>query len=458
MSGRGIASRLRWSIGLLAVAVLIPMGWFAARRTLTDVNALCDARLAQAALGMDAMIARTGLAHIEVAHASQSLPDVPVTGHLGETPTHEVEVGYQVLGTDGAVLLVTENMRTLGAPPEGDGAFSDVHIDRRHWRLYTHRDSAQGITVTAGERYDSRRDVLRALWMEHALPLLLGIPLLVAAVRWSVRRALRPLDTLTTLLVDRTAGSRDTLVLAGAPMEIQPIVDALNGQFRRIGHALERERRFSADVAHELRTPLASTMINLDSAMAEERGMKSAASLPDAYASLQALARRTDQLLLLARLDDADDMPRGRVDLCAAARAVVDELRATARVDARHLDVSVPTLPVWPVAHGPALDALMRNLVENALRHAPAGGHVCLAVKQDAKATVIEVCDDGPGIAPERREAVFERFHREATSLGDGFGLGLSIVQRAARLHGARVELLDPPNGPGLLVRVSLPR
>jgi two-component system sensor histidine kinase QseC len=113
---------------------------------------------------------------------------------------------------------------------------------------------------------------------------------------------------------------------------------------------------------------------------------------------------------------------------------------------------------VWLVAHGPALDALMRNLVENAIRHAPDHGHVRLAVKPGRAGNVIEVSDDGPGIPAERREAVFERFHREATSLGDGFGLGLSIVQRAAHLHAATVELLDAAPGQGLLVRVTLPR
>ena len=100
----------------------------------------------------------------------------------------------------------------------------------------------------------------------------------------------------------------------------------------------------------------------------------------------------------------------------------------------------------------------MRNLVENALHQVSDRGHVLLAVMPGNATAVIEVSDDGPGIPDDRREAVFERFHREATSLGDGFGLGLSIVQRAARLHGATVELLDTPSGKGLLVRVTVPR
>lgn len=458
MKPTGIASRLRWTTGLLAIAVFVPTSWFASRRTLEDVNTLCDARLAQAARGLDAMISQFGLEHLDASRLGPSLTDVPIEGHAGETPTHEVEVGYQVVNAGGHVLLATDNMSSVGPLLAGGGSFQDILIDRRRWRIYSHEDAGQGITVTAAERYDSRRDILRALWIEHVLPLLLGIPLLVILVRWSVRRALKPLDTLAHTLALRSAVDREAIVLRGAPIEILPIVNALNGQFQRIGHAVEREKRFSADVAHELRTPLASTMINLDSAMIGGGASNSAASLSDAYASLRSLARRTDQLLVLARIDDAGNMPRERVDLCAAARAVVDELRHTTRCNQVTLEVTLPMLPVWLVANGPALDALMRNLVENALHHAPTHGNVTLAVKPERATVLIEVSDDGPGIPAERREAVFERFHREATSLGDGFGLGLSIVQRAARLHDATLELLDAESGCGLLVRVTVPR
>ena len=104
-----------------------------------------------------------------------------------------------------------------------------------------------------------------------------------------------------------------------------------------------------------------------------------------------------------------------------------------------------------------ALAALLRNLIENAMHHVPAGGHVQLSLGRTADAAVIEVIDNGPGIPAERRASVFARFHREASSSGDGYGLGLSIVQRAAQLHDATIELLDAPFGRGLRVRVAIP-
>jgi len=113
--------------------------------------------------------------------------------------------------------------------------------------------------------------------------------------------------------------------------------------------------------------------------------------------------------------------------------------------------------PVLVQGYDAALAALLRNLLENAIRHVPRGGQVQLAIEQNAHETTLEVIDDGPGIPPERRHAVFARFHREASSRGDGYGLGLSIVQRVAWLHRASIELLDSPLGKGLRVRVAIP-
>jgi two-component system sensor histidine kinase QseC len=114
--------------------------------------------------------------------------------------------------------------------------------------------------------------------------------------------------------------------------------------------------------------------------------------------------------------------------------------------------------PLQVQGHEAALAALLRNLIENAMRHVPAGGQVQLSIAQGAVVTTIDVADDGPGIPPERRAAVFARFHRESSSRGEGYGLGLSIVQRAAELHGASIELLDSPFGHGLRVHVAIPR
>jgi two-component system sensor histidine kinase QseC len=277
-------------------------------------------------------------------------------------------------------------------------------------------------------------------------------------VGWAVRRGLHPLELLTHELASRELGNRAPIALDHPPQELQPVLAALNDQLQRLADALERERRFSADVAHELRTPLASTMINLESAMATVDPLEAATSLGSAQHVLAALARRVEQLLVLARLESGAAAQQAAVDLVAVASDVIEELAPAFAESGVELGFVPPREPVIVHGYESALAALLRNLVENAMRHVPAGGQVQVAIAQGSREVVIDVVDDGPGIPLDRRAQVFARFHREADGHGEGYGLGLSIVQRAAQLHGATIELLDSPFGRGLRVRVAIPR
>jgi two-component system sensor histidine kinase QseC len=291
------------------------------------------------------------------------------------------------------------------------------------------------------------------------LPLLIGLPLLGLLVGWAVKRGLRPLESLTDALAARPLGSHESIVLERAPQELQPVLDALNGQLQRLADALEREHRFSADVAHELRTPLASIMLNIESATATSDPAEAVASLAGAQHNVGALARRIEQLLALARLESGMASEQARsIDLVGVASDVIEELTPVIADCGAELGFSHDDRPVLVQGHEAALAALLRNLIENAMRHVPAGGQVQLSIAQDVTTTTIDVADDGPGIPPERRAAVFARFHREPGGRGEGYGLGLSIVQRAAELHGASIDLLDSPFGRGLRVHVAIPR
>jgi two-component system sensor histidine kinase QseC len=276
-------------------------------------------------------------------------------------------------------------------------------------------------------------------------------------VGWAVTRGLRPLAALAQALSVREPGSRQRIHLAQAPQELQPVLDALNAQLERQEDALERERRFSADVAHELRTPLASIMINLESALATRDLKEARDSLGGAQHSVVALARRIEQLLALARLEAGAATQRATIDLVDVASDVIEELTTIIADSGVQLDFVRGKPNVVLQGYEAALAALLRNLIENALRHVPHGGQVQLVIERVDSAAIIDVIDDGPGIPHEQRAAVFARFHREKSSRGEGYGLGLSIVQRAAELHNASIELLDSPFGTGLRVRVAIP-
>ncbi|WP_426702313.1 ATP-binding protein [Rhodanobacter sp. Col0626] len=454
--------RLCLLIIVVLLAVLLPLGVFSFQRTIAEVDELSDGRLAQSARTLQVLIEHTGLSALQGRDATGVL--VPISASHAkplqrQRPTYESEVGFQVSDRDGRVMLATANLAALPRAPADAANFQDVRQGKYLWRVFTLNDETDAVVIRTAERYDSRHDIMHAVWLEHALPLLLGLPLLALLVGWAVRRGLRPLEALTGELSARQPGSPEPVQLPGAPLELQPVLVALNGQLARLEDALERERRFSADVAHELRTPLATAMINLESAMTSADPAELNLALDSAQHGISALARRIEQLLALSRLEaGAASSQHSHLDLVALAMTVIEEL-APVIADSGVTVSFARSMPQLHVdGYEAALTALLRNLVENALRHVPAGGQVQISIEQDDTHALIDVIDDGPGIPAERRASVFARFHRETSSRGDGYGLGLSIVQRAAQLHDATIELLDSPYGNGLRVHVAIPR
>ena len=462
MSAPSLRRRLRWTIIAVLAVVLVPLAALSFQRTLAEVDELSDGRLAQSARTLDTLVAHAGV------DALRGKADEPVLVPVNPADnsqvtlygrTYESEVGFQVFDGSGRMLLATANLATLLPPEPHETGFRDVRHAGYRWRVFTLATDAKGVTIRAAERYDSRHDITQALLLEHGLPLFVGIPFLALLVGLAVRRGLLPLSRLARLLGEREVGSHAPVVLSHAPQELEPVIDALNMQFVRMGEALERERRFSADVAHELRTPLASAMINLDTAVAGNRDRQADAALACAQECLVSLARRAEQLLVLARLESSQGQGRrAPVDLAHVAAEVIEELAPTIAQSGAELSVSRLDDDLWVQGDEAAMRVLLRNLVENALRHVPSGGQVQLTITRTGLDVLIDVADNGPGIPPERRADVFTRFHRERNSRGEGYGLGLSIVQRATQLHDASIQLLDSPLGQGLLVRVAIPR
>jgi two-component system sensor histidine kinase QseC len=443
------------------MAVLLALGLYSFQRTRGEVNELLDGRLAESARTLEMLIQQTGITPLLGQDGKGAL--VPVTtpvavGHGKKSHTYESEVGFQVFDRQGRLSMATINVAQLPPPRPGDANFRDVHSQHYSWRIFTLGDAGSSVVIRTAERYDSRRDIAHALWLEHGLTLLIGLPLLALLIGWAVKRGLRPLVSLANALSSREPGSRVPIHLDHVPAELQPVLDALNAQLDRQEDALERERRFSADVAHELRTPLASIMINLENALATPRPSEVRDSLAGAQHSVVALARRIEQLLALARLEaGAASGERTTVDLVKVSSEVIEEMMPMVADRRVELDFVRSSPEVHVQGHEAALAALVRNLIENALRHVSEGGHVQLTIEKTDAAATIDVIDDGPGIPAEHRAAVFARFHREKSSRGEGYGLGLSIVQRAAELHGASIALLDSPFGTGLRVHVVVP-
>ncbi|BFI95864.1 MAG: ATP-binding protein [Rhodanobacter sp.] len=446
--------RLTWLIIAVMVAVLIPLGVISYQRERREMNELLDGRLAEAARTLGVLI--------EYSDANADHAAIAADADIGRAlivavhrHNYEPDVGFQVYGRDGRPVVSTANFANLPAPRAGQTGFGKIRLDGYLWRTFTVKNRA-GLHIRIGERYDNRMEIDRDLMLEHALPLLIGLPLLALLALLAVRRGLLPLDQLTRQLAKRTPGSRKPVAIELAPREIRPLIATLNHQLERLEDAIEREKRMTADVAHELRTPLAATMLHLDSAAIASSPDEAQAALERARQGTSRLARRIEQILWMAQLEaGAAAADRSPQDLAAIVTSVIEELAPLIADKDISLSLLHDGTPLCVPGHEVALTAMLRNLVENAMRYVPQGGQVEVALSRTADAAIVDISDDGPGIPSEHREAVFERFRRETHDAAGGYGVGLNIVWRAAQLHDARIDLLDSPFGHGLRVRLE---
>jgi signal transduction histidine kinase len=307
------------------------------------------------------------------------------------------------------------------------------------------------------EARHARDEIVETLGESLVWPLLAAVPALALAIWLGVGAGLRPLSELRAQLARRGAADLSALDAANAPQEIEPLVTELNRLFARIGETVARERRLTADAAHELRTPLAvlSTQAQVARRAPGEAARNEA--LDALVAGAGRAARLIEQMLTLARLEAGQPGEHAHpVALHELARQALAE--AAPRAVEKNIDVSLEEGPPAEVeGHAALLAVLLRNLVDNAVRYTPAGGRVRVAVRAAPGGVRLEVVDNGPGVPAAELARLGERFHRLGASGESGSGLGLSIVLRIAELHRGTVRFANAADG-GLEVTVELPR
>jgi two-component system OmpR family sensor kinase len=269
----------------------------------------------------------------------------------------------------------------------------------------------------------------------------------------AVGHALEPLRRLTAQVKARRVNALDALPAEQLPDEVLPLVLALNDLLGRLRAALARERAFMADAAHELRTPLTALHLQMGMLAHAAGEAEREAAMSTLSAGVQRAIRLVEQMLALARQEPRAESQPVPVRLDELAREIVAELVPLA--DAGRIDLGVAAAqPTVVSGDSDALRTLLRNLVDNAVRYTPAGGRVDVTVESDPEGSRLTVSDDGPGIPPEERARVFDRFYRRAGTEPPGSGLGLAIVKAIADAHGATASLADGPSGKGLAVSV----
>jgi two-component system OmpR family sensor kinase len=298
-----------------------------------------------------------------------------------------------------------------------------------------------------------REQIAAAAALRMITPVLLLLPALGLLIWLAVGRGLRPLEAVASAVQARTPAALQPLSDRGVPREVRPLVEALNDLLRRLGSALEAQRRFVADAAHELRTPLTALSLQVQLVERAASGEERAATLAAVKSGLARATRVVEQLLTLARQEpEAGGRPEAEIDLCELARLVIAGLIPLAEAKAMDLGMTRAE-PVRVTGDREALRVLLANLVDNAVRYTPERGRVDISTFVAEGGAVIEVTDTGPGIPADERERVFDRFYRRAGGGAAGSGLGLAIVKAIAERHGATVELTEAPSG-GLAVRI----
>jgi two-component system sensor histidine kinase QseC len=341
--------------------------------------------------------------------------------------------------------------------PNASG-FATVRLaDGAQWRVFATRGAERDVQVFVGEQTSSRDSILWAVLQGVLLPLVFGLPLLALALWWAVRQGLAPLRQLSQLLGHRRPQALEPVALADMPSEMQPMVQALNGLFERIGAMMASERRFTADAAHELRTPIAA--IRAQAQVALGAGTDAAQrdhALQTTLAGCDRATRLVEQLLMLARLEAAPGTPAATVDLSTVARRVAAELAPAAL--ARHQILELDAAAPCAVAGDDMLiGVLVCNLIDNALRYSPDGARIRVHVAMESGQPYLRVEDSGPGMTEQEMARLGERFYRVLGRAQPGSGLGWSIVKRIAEVFGAQVQARHSDLLGGLAVAVRWP-
>ena len=425
--------------------------------TQAEVERVLDARLIEAARMVSSLITDH---HIDVAAAVDAANAREASG-----PFQQAEGGYsrqlscQIWSLQGTLVSRSESAPATSLADHREG-FSETEINGERWRVFAVINPTLGVRVLVGDSLEIRDRLVGDVIKGLLLPALVILPLLAVLIWLSVGRGLAPLNRIAASLSSRSAPELHPHPEAPAPREIRPMIAALNSLFRRVEDVRARESDFTAYAAHELKTPLAGLRTQAQIAIrSDDPGTRNQA-LGQILSSVDRTSRMVRQLIDMARVDARDDtvacdqvdLPRLMAELSSELNPVAAQrdVRITISPDARQGAICIQT-------DRTLLRLALRNLLENALQHAPAGTEAVCAISRLDDGVTVEIADLGPGMSATEQTRAVDRFYRGPLSASSGSGLGLSIVQMAVERLGGRLDFRNRAGG-GLSVAVTLKR
>ncbi len=377
-------------------------------------------------------------------HLRQMALSLRDQGRIGEDERDalanpEFDYVVQVWSSDGLTLYTSRPQGlTQALPPRAVLGYSEMRLAGETWRVFAAATPLRVVQVA--QPLAVRRGLATTAALRSVLPIGAAAPLVALGLWWIIGLSLAPLQRVTQAARTRGADSLEALPDDGLPQELQPLVGAFNGLLARLAAAFEAQRHFVADAAHELRTPLTALKLQIGLLQGTPAGAEQDAAVARLRAGVDRATHLVEQLLALARAEPgAAAAPMAELDLAEVARQALADAEPLAARQGVVITLDAGA-PVRTQGDAQGLRSAIRNLLDNAVKYG--GRRVDLTVQAIGRdGWMVRVDDDGPGIPPEQRERVFDRFQRGAAREVDGSGLGLAIVQAVARRHGAGVQL-----------------
>jgi two-component system sensor histidine kinase QseC len=370
------------------------------------------------------------------------------------------ELQFEVRAADGRLLANTPKVPLVpGADALAGTRRSGAHVlavAGGRWNTYTLHSSVSGRSARVFERVGGRSDLTSEVSRRIARPLTIALPVLALLVWFSISQGFAPLALVCEAIGARGADKLAPIDVPQVPDEVRPLIDALNSLLARLRKSFLRERAFTADAAHELKTPLTAIKVQAQVALAAQDPVEQRLAMQRVAEAVDRSAHVAQQLLVLARLDEASVPDLSPVLINAIARSCVAARQASAVSRGVKLSLIQQSLISVP-ADATLLEILIDNLIDNALKYGSCNGRIEVGVAWERSSPVLWVRDNGPGVALEDRTRLGDRFFRVMGNQESGSGLGLSIVTRIATVFGAQVRYLAGIGGGGLAVTVAFP-
>jgi two-component system sensor histidine kinase QseC len=367
---------------------------------------------------------------------------------------YESKIAFQVWNPQGELLVFTASAPSFATPPAQPGYSNIDDVNGRQWRGFVLKDN--GLRIWVGERDDVRSDLVQRIVRHTLWPNVLGSLILAAMVWLAIGWGLKPLADMAATLRARHSGSLEPMQLTPLPMELEPMQAALNRLLAQIQEMLGRERRFIADAAHEMRTPLAVLRVHAQNLLEAGTETERRESLAFLISGVDRTSRLVNQLLTMARLEPSAGLPAVQaIDLATTVRETLIQLTPWLLSKGLELVFDVDDAQYRVTTDAGAINIALTNLVTNAANFSPEHGVITVGLRKTANRFALTVDDQGPGIDENQRERLFERFYSRGNA--QGAGLGLTIVQTIAQRLGGQVRVENLASG-GLRASLDIPQ